>query len=78
MTATTNNLYERPVEGPFKALCGGGDNSDGTMEDCLSIAPLSGGGYALGDTKAAGAGRELRMSRSELVNAARAILNDLA
>jgi hypothetical protein len=73
----SDNLYGKHVNGPFKPLCGGGDNSDGTMEDCLAIAPLAGGGYALGDTKAAGAGRELRMSRDELVKGARAILAEL-
>lgn len=71
-------LYERPVEGPFKKLCGGGDNSDGTMEDCLTIAPLTGGGYALGDTKAAGAGRELRMSSDEITGFAKAWLAEHA
>jgi hypothetical protein len=69
----SENLYEKPVAGPFTALCGGGTN-DGSMEDCLTIADLEGGGYALGDTKEEGKGRELRMSRSELVSAAQEIL----
>lgn len=74
----SDNLYDRRVDGPFKALCGGGDNSDGTMEDCLTIAPLAGGGFALGDTKAAGVGRELRMSADEVTGFAKAWLADHA
>lgn len=61
------NLYEKPIVGPFKALCGGGTDNDGSMEDCVTIAPLEGGGYALGDTKEEGAGRQLRMTREELL-----------
>ena len=61
------NLYDKPIAGPFKALCGGGTDNDGSMEDCVTIAPLAGGGYALGDTKEEGQGRELRMSRAELL-----------
>ncbi|GLW05564.1 hypothetical protein Misp01_06940 [Microtetraspora sp. NBRC 13810] len=75
---SNENLYEQVVAGPFKKLCGGGDNSDGTMEDCLTVAPLSGGGFALGDSKPAGAGRELRMSKVELTSFARAWLSGLA
>jgi hypothetical protein len=67
------NLYESEIVGPFQALCGGGTDNDGSMEDCVTIAPLDGGGYALGDTKAAGAGRQLRMSREELLAAAEQI-----
>ncbi|MEY9946931.1 ATP-binding protein [Kitasatospora sp. GAS1066B] len=71
--AMNDNLYDRPVSGPFAALCGGGTN-DGSMEDCISVAELAGGGYALGDTKPEGAGRELRMSRDEITSFAEAWL----
>ncbi|PYC87749.1 DUF397 domain-containing protein [Streptomyces tateyamensis] len=73
MDDTSPNLYERDVTGPFAALCGGGTN-DGSMEDCISVAELAGGGYALGDTKADGAGRELRMTRDEITSFAEAWL----
>ncbi|MDH6132609.1 hypothetical protein P3T37_001994 [Kitasatospora sp. MAA4] len=69
----SENLYDRPVAGPFAALCGGGTN-DGSMEDCISLAELTGGGYALGDTKPEGSGRELRMSREEITSFAEAWL----
>lgn len=60
------NLYEREIKGEFAALCGGGTDNDGSMESCISVAELQGGGYALGDTKPEGAGRELRMTKDEI------------
>ncbi|MEU0120598.1 DUF397 domain-containing protein [Streptomyces albidoflavus] len=62
------NLYDRQVAGPFASFCGGGTDNDGNMEDCLTIAELAGGGYALGDSKAEGAGRQLRMSAQEITD----------
>ncbi|MCX4799658.1 DUF397 domain-containing protein [Streptomyces sp. NBC_01242] len=69
---TSTNLYEREIDGPFSALCGGGQDNDGNMESCISIADLGGGGYALGDTKPEGAGQQLRMSEGEITSFARA------
>ncbi|MFJ8668108.1 DUF397 domain-containing protein [Streptomyces sp. NPDC093600] len=66
-----SNLYEREVSGPFAALCGGGTDNDGNMESCITLAELHGGGYALGDSKPEGAGRELRMSAREITEFAR-------
>ncbi|WP_274032566.1 DUF397 domain-containing protein [Streptomyces sp. MMBL 11-1] len=60
------SLYDQEITGPFAAMCGGGTDNDGNMESCISIAPLAGGGYALGDTKPDGAGRELRMTKAEI------------
>jgi hypothetical protein len=65
------NLYERAISGPFVALCGGGDNGDDSMESCISVAELYGGGYALRGTKPEDSGRELRMSRDEITTFAR-------
>jgi hypothetical protein len=62
------DLYDRDITGPFQALCGGGDNKDGSMEDCLEIAPLDGGGYAVRDTKLGDESPELRFDRAELIN----------
>ncbi|MEV5607030.1 DUF397 domain-containing protein [Streptomyces sp. NPDC052225] len=73
----TTNLYERAVDGPFAALCGGGQDNDGNMEDCITIAQLAGGGYALGDTKPEGKNRELRMTASEITSFARGWLEQL-
>ncbi|WP_405667996.1 DUF397 domain-containing protein [Streptomyces sp. NBC_00055] len=67
-------LYDREVTGPFSVLCGGGDNKDGSMEDCLTVAELAGGGYAIGGTKPEDAGRELRGSRDEITSFAKAWL----
>jgi len=64
--AGQDNLYTREVVGPFAALCGGGTDNDGSMESCLTLAELAGGGYALGDSKPEGEGRQLRMSADEL------------
>ncbi|WP_327068692.1 DUF397 domain-containing protein [Kitasatospora sp. NBC_01302] len=69
-----SNLYESEIVGPFAALCGGGTDNDGSMESCISVAELAGGGYALGDTKPEGAGRQLRMSREEITSFAEAWL----
>ncbi|WP_441248971.1 DUF397 domain-containing protein [Kitasatospora sp. McL0602] len=71
------DLYRPDVEvaGPFTALCGGGDNSSGSMEDCMSVAALAGGiGYAVGDTKLGDASPQLRYTKAELVNGAHQIL----
>ncbi|WP_329368642.1 DUF397 domain-containing protein [Streptomyces sp. NBC_00669] len=62
------NLYDSPVAGEFAALCGGGTDNDGSMEDCLTLAELAGGGFAVRDTKTAGEGRELRFSEAELTS----------
>lgn len=67
----SGSLYEREIVGPFAALCGGGTDNDGNMESCLTVAELAGGGYALGDNKPEGAGRQLRMSADELTSFAR-------
>jgi hypothetical protein len=45
----------------------GGGFNDGSMEDCVTIAPLAGGGHAPGDNKPEGEGRELRTVRAELL-----------
>ncbi|MFJ1700427.1 DUF397 domain-containing protein [Streptomyces sp. NPDC088252] len=76
MTATTPNssLYSRPVEGEFSYLCNG-NGTEENMESCLSLAQLNGGGYAIRDTKAEGAGRELRGTSTELLNFAQHILD---
>lgn len=66
----SDNLYERKINGPFKALCGGGTDNDGSMEDCLDVAPLEGGGFAVRDTKLGEGSPVLRFSFQELVNAA--------
>ncbi|KJK55023.1 hypothetical protein [Saccharothrix sp. ST-888] len=71
---SNSNLYKSELAGPFAALCGGGTDNDGSMESCISVAELAGGGYALGDTKPEGAGRELRMSREEITSFAEAWL----
>ncbi|MEU5446852.1 DUF397 domain-containing protein [Streptomyces californicus] len=63
-----SNLYDKPVAGPFASFCGGGTDNDGNMESCLTLAELAGGGYALGDSKPEGAGRELRMSAKEITD----------
>jgi hypothetical protein len=67
----TTDLYDRKIEGPFSALCGGGQDNDGNMEDCIEIAPLVGGGYAVGDTKLQGDSPQLRFSEAELTKFAR-------
>ncbi|KAA6220614.1 DUF397 domain-containing protein [Streptomyces albofaciens JCM 4342] len=67
----SDNLYERQAVGPFAALCGGGDEGDDSMESCITVSELHGGGYALRDSKPEGAGRELRMSRDEITAFAR-------
>ncbi|MER8044361.1 DUF397 domain-containing protein [Streptomyces sp. NPDC094032] len=66
-----SDLYERELSGDFAALCGGGTDNDGNMESCITLAELRGGGYALGDSKPEGAGRELRMSAAEITAFAR-------
>ncbi|MFF9644694.1 DUF397 domain-containing protein [Kitasatospora aureofaciens] len=68
------NLYDREITGEFSALCAGGTDNDGSMESCISVAELAGGGFALGDTKPEGAGRQLRMSREEITSFAEAWL----
>lgn len=78
MTALKNdstNIYERVVEGPFAIFCGGGSDDD-SMEDCLSIAEVKGGGFALRDTKTEGEGRELRGSVTEIRAFAEGVLAD--
>ncbi len=47
----SDNLYERQAVGPFAALCGGGDEGDDSMESCITVSELHGGGYALRDSK---------------------------
>ncbi len=64
----SENLYESTIAGPFKALCSGGDNSSGSMEDCLSFAELATGGYAVRDTKLGDESPELRFTKAELLN----------
>ncbi|WP_406362430.1 DUF397 domain-containing protein [Streptomyces sp. NBC_01579] len=68
-------LYDREVTGPFAALCGGGTDNDGSMESCITVAELAGGGFALGGNKPEDAGRELRGSREEIASFARAFLD---
>ncbi|MGW0734285.1 DUF397 domain-containing protein [Streptomyces sp. NPDC002851] len=67
----SSNLYDREVTGPYATLCGGGTDNDGTMESCITLAELHGGGYELGDSKPEGAGRALRMSAEEITKFAR-------
>jgi hypothetical protein len=69
-----DNLYDRPIEGEFSYLCNG-NGTEETMESCLSLARVEGGGFALRDTKAAGAGQELRGTATELLNLATLITN---
>ncbi|MFJ4964406.1 DUF397 domain-containing protein [Streptomyces sp. NPDC088729] len=69
------NLYNAEITGPFAALCGGGTDTSGNMESCITLAELQGGGYALGDNKPEGAGRELRMSADEITAFAQAWIN---
>ncbi|MFJ3904234.1 DUF397 domain-containing protein [Streptomyces sp. NPDC090025] len=69
-----SDLYAREVSGQLAALCGGGTDNDGSMESCITLAELRGGGYALGDSKPEGAGRELRMSAAEITAFARSWL----
>ncbi|WP_428950935.1 DUF397 domain-containing protein [Streptomyces sp. cg35] len=66
ITPETTELYDRPVTGEFAAFCG--DNSGDTMESCVTIADLGGGGFALRDSKLEGAAAqpELRMSADEI------------
>lgn len=64
--AEVEDLYAKPISGPFVALCGGGQDNDGSMESCMTIAELAGGGYAMGGNKPGDAGRELRFSAEEL------------
>ncbi|MEV7278125.1 DUF397 domain-containing protein [Streptomyces sp. NPDC093111] len=59
------NLYESEITGEFAALCGGAGGTS-NAESCLTLAELTGGGYALGDSKPEGAGRQLRMSEAEI------------
>ncbi|MFJ7267234.1 DUF397 domain-containing protein [Streptomyces sp. NPDC099050] len=66
-----SNLYEKAIEGPFIALCSGGDNGSDSMESCITVSDLVGGGYALRDSKPEGQGQELRMSRAEITGFAR-------
>ncbi len=72
------NLYDKPVVGPFAAFCGGSTDNDGSSEDCLEIAPLKGGGYAVRDAKPEGADRELRFTKSELIAFAEQVGHHLA
>ncbi|MET8680024.1 DUF397 domain-containing protein [Streptomyces sp. NPDC004647] len=65
------DLYKREITGPFVALCGGGTDNDGSMESCITVAELAGGGYALRGNKPEDKGRELRMSRDEMTGFAR-------
>ncbi|MFE2075168.1 DUF397 domain-containing protein [Streptomyces misionensis] len=69
-----NNLYGRQVVGEFSYLCTG-NGTEENMESCIALAPLAGGGFALRDTKAEGAGQELRGSAAELLNLAEHIRN---
>ncbi|MFF4168640.1 DUF397 domain-containing protein [Streptomyces sp. NPDC001744] len=59
------HLYESEITGEFAALCGGAGGTS-NAESCLTLAELAGGGYALGDSKPEGAGRQLRMSEAEI------------
>lgn len=71
----SENLYESEITGPFAALCGGNTDNTGSGETCMSLAELAGGGYAIGDTKPEGAGREaLRFTKEELIAGAQEIL----
>jgi hypothetical protein len=70
-----SDLYNTEIAGPFKALCGGSNDNDGTQEDCLSIAELANGaGYAVADTKLGDGSPVLRYNKAELVSGARQIL----
>ncbi|MFF0392313.1 DUF397 domain-containing protein [Kitasatospora sp. NPDC004615] len=61
------NLYVLPIEGAtFVRQCGGNLTSED--ESCVGLAAIPGlaDGFVLRDTKAEGAGRELRFTRHEL------------
>ncbi|GIG69728.1 DUF397 domain-containing protein [Phytomonospora endophytica] len=64
----SSDLYSRDLSGGYVRACGGntGDQSDpGTQDSCVEYAPITGGGYALRDTKNPD-GPELRFSAEEL------------
>ncbi|MER6098628.1 DUF397 domain-containing protein [Streptomyces sp. NPDC001728] len=69
-----SDLYTSEVTGPFAALCGGNGGTS-NAESCVTLAPLAGGGFALGDSKPEGTGRQLRMSEAELTAFAEAWLS---
>lgn len=60
-------LYGLPVEGAeFQSWCGG--NLGGSNETCVKVAEIPGapGTFVVQDSKADGAGRELRFTANEL------------
>ncbi|MFE0457825.1 DUF397 domain-containing protein [Kitasatospora sp. NPDC058965] len=70
-----SDLYKAKIAGPFTALCGGASDNDGSAEDCMMIAPLTGGaGYAMGDTKLGDDSTVLHYTKAELVTGAKQIL----
>lgn len=70
-----SDLYKAKVIGPYTALCGGGNDNDGSAEDCMNVAELAGGiGYAVADTKLGADSPVLRYTKAELVTGARQIL----
>ena len=74
----SENLYDgRAIAGPYTRLCGGGTN-DESMEDCLDVAPLEGGGFALRDSKLGDESPVMRFTRSELIAAAQQIPDTVA
>ena len=67
-----DDLYQMPSIGAeFTRLCGG--NLQSENEACVEIAPIPGSNSAfiIRDTKAGGAGRELRFTATELDDFAR-------
>lgn len=61
------DLYSRSLSGSYLRACGTNEpgTSDPDQESCVEFAPLSGGGYALRDSKNPDAG-EQRYTREEL------------
>ncbi len=62
-----DNLYGKKIAGPFAALCGGNTDNNGDADDCVTLADLEGGGFAIRDTKLGEDSPELRFTRDELM-----------
>ena len=67
----SENLYDKSIVGPFESLCGGNTDNNGDADDCVSVADLEGGGYAVRDAKLGEASPELRFTRDELIELGR-------
>lgn len=58
-------LYNRDLVGPYDYMCNT-DGSNTSMESCLGVAELAGGGYSITGNKPEDSGRELRGSLDEM------------